>query len=92
MKSAIAAALSALVLLSAPTASATKPTRGCPDKFTMVDFEYMRSMYPEIPVDVGEAIFSSFDKNGDGWLCGKPQPHAQYNTVDNTSNHESDVQ
>ena len=49
----------------------------------------MKAVYPDIHDEIHAEIFASYDKNGDGWLCGKPQPHAGYNTVDNTSNHGS---
>ncbi len=92
MKSAFIALTALLLLvLSAPAASAEKPTRGCPDKFILVDAEYMSTVYPDLPGEIGDEIFAFYDKNGDGWLCGKVSHELErkliYNTVDNTSNH-----
>ncbi|MBA2559733.1 MAG: hypothetical protein H0V07_07555 [Propionibacteriales bacterium] len=62
-------------------ASAVKPVRGCPDDYTRFTSEQIFQMFP----NVTQEVFDTFDKNGDGTICGK-QLRPIFNPIDNTAN------
>ena len=60
---------------AAGVAQGAKPTRGCPDSFTLIN--------------VRDAFDTLVDFNDDGKVCTKPLPSGEgdENVIDNTSNH-----
>lgn len=71
---------------SAPTAGADKPTRGCTASYAEISRDELRAMFPNRS-NFAE-VFAKIDKNDDGVLCAKQTP-GLFNTVDNTSNSQS---
>ena len=72
-------ALCALMLGAAP-ASADKPIGGCTASFELFSSKQIFKMFRSVT----QETFDSFDKNGDGFVCGK-QLNVIFNPIDNTS-------
>jgi len=69
-----------VLIVGAAPASADKPIGGCPADFELFSKKQIFKMFP----GVTQASFDSFDKNADGFVCGK-QLNVIFNPIDNTA-------
>jgi hypothetical protein len=68
------------LILGAAPASADKPVGGCTSSFELFSSKQIFKMFPSVT----QESFNAFDKNGDGFVCGK-QLNVIFNPIDNTS-------